>query len=100
MTYTLNVSQKSSKIANMITDGFTQLLDGPYDDYFTLIGLAESDYSSAQGLKEMKDDFESTDDEKKWEFFAGEFDLDMKGAYLMHVDISRCINKDSDVKIQ
>lgn len=66
MTYTVNESKKPSKIANMIKNGFTMLLDGPYDDYFTLIGLADSDYSSIQGLQEIKDDFESTDDEKKW----------------------------------
>jgi len=47
----------------------------------------------------MKDDFEASDDDKKWEFFAGEFDFDIKGAYLMQVDISKCIDKDSDAKV-
>jgi len=50
MTYTVNDNKKPSKIVNMINDGFTQLLEGPYDDYFTMLGLADSDYASAQGL--------------------------------------------------
>eukprot|EP00351_Strombidinopsis_sp_SopsisLIS2011_P004373 CAMPEP_0116871348 /NCGR_PEP_ID=MMETSP0463-20121206/1641_1 /TAXON_ID=181622 /ORGANISM="Strombidinopsis sp, Strain SopsisLIS2011" /LENGTH=43 /DNA_ID= /DNA_START= /DNA_END= /DNA_ORIENTATION= len=41
----------------MIIDGYTMLLDGPYDDYFTILGLSDSDYSSANGINEIKDDF-------------------------------------------
>lgn len=99
MTYTVNENKKDGKIVKLITDGYTQLLEGPYDDYFTMIGLAESDYSSVQGLKEIKDDFDNSEDDKKWEFFAGEFDIDTKGAYLLHIDVSKCINNESDSKI-
>jgi len=57
MSYTVNEKKKPSKIINMIIDGYTMLLDGPYDDYFTILGLSDSDYSSANGINEIKDDF-------------------------------------------
>jgi len=45
-------------------------MDSPFDDYFLQIGLGECDYGSSQGLKKFRDDFMSSDDTVKWEFFA------------------------------
>ncbi len=65
MTATVNEPKKSTKMIDLITQGFTLISTSSYDEYFEHLGLLEFNYSNAQGLNDLVKQFKECEDEYK-----------------------------------